>query len=522
MSSDKWKTLGAAIILVFVALQLIDFLSISSLPSETVTPQNRSTTTTVTSASTTSALVPGELPGYTGWARPETTLAKFFSITSISPTEPRLGEPFTIHLWCHQNEICSKASSLFFLRAYGPSVIPGIVRTSNRGKYAVEFTFPDPGQYTVEVVLTFSNPPPLEQFPLQSGQEEPPYEGYLLPGFPLTVMIQQAESPNTVLIHGGGPQCQPQDIAETSPLSSYNKARWKVMTKANAPGYIPKSTGISKNGYLRNVNSIGIQMDYEYISKCHLVPSDILFTRQTVQNPFQQCGKNIHILFIGDSVMRVQKQRFDEMVEHLPNVQTTYVTLYGGYLRVKRMTDTFSVQMDDFIRRAADDSKIILFNTGLHDIHRLCGNEWKDDRYDYLDKELLDSGTFSCTQQYRTLLREFALIVQSIPADLRIFQSTTAAWPKYGNFGIEWPLGGQNMPVATDSVPIFNAIAFDVLQEFAKSIQIVDGYWITYSRPDNREVGTIGSKLSHPGLEVQIAMCRIWITLILDTICSGK
>jgi hypothetical protein len=37
---------------------------------------------------------------------------------------------------------------------------------------------------------------------------------------------------------------------------------------------------------------------------------------------------------------------------------------------------------------------------------------------------------------------------------------------------------------------------------------------------DNREIGTTGKKLSHPGLEVQSAMTIIWSMLILERVCG--
>ena len=51
------------------------------------------------------------------------------------------------------------------------------------------------------------------------------------------------------------------------------------------------------------------------------------------------------------------------------------------------------------------------------------------------------------------------------------------------------------------------------------NIIITDTYWMTLSRPDNREIdkrSDIGKKLSHPGLEVIDAMIRIWFTLAMQ------
>jgi hypothetical protein len=153
----------------------------------------------------------------------------------------------------------------------------------------------------------------------------------------------------------------------------------------------------------------------------------------------------------------------------------------------------------------------------LHDIHRLCGQEWTQDRKDYLS---VSDTTFSCLQEYESIIRDFAKLIKRIPADLKIFQTSTAAWPKYGNYGIQWNIdGAQLLPLDPSFVIPFNEIAVDVLKAYEDDIQIMDGFWITYPRPDNREIGDVGNKLSHPGLEVQGAMARIWSTLILERIC---
>jgi hypothetical protein len=82
------------------------------------------------------------------------------------------------------------------------------------------------------------------------------------------------------------------------------------------------------------------------------------------------------------------------------------------------------------------------------------------------------------------------------------------------------------MPLVSDFSETFNEIAFEVLQEHntngsndQEKILIMDGYWITYARPDNREYGDIGKKLSHPGDEGLSAMSRIWAKIIVDKVC---
>lgn len=78
------------------------------------------------------------------------------------------------------------------------------------------------------------------------------------------------------------------------------------------------------------------------------------------------------------------------------------------------------------------------------------------------------------------------------------------------------------MPVATDFVGFFNEIAYDVLKDSFPEIPIMDGYWISYARPDNREITpglkkALEKKLSHPGLEVVLTLLRQWTTIVLQS-----
>lgn len=532
-SSSGWWKIGVVILILFLFLflQFLDFRSAKISPDSirfTCQGGPNNVGAFVTMAGTTMALVPGELPGYTGWARPEGTLAGHFSIVSFSNQQPRTGQEFSVTVQCTGHEECAKGTSMFFLRAYGPSVVPGIFVNEGNGLYKMIFIPMDPGLYTVEVVLTFSDTPAFETLPLPSTEQETPYEGYLLPGFPLQLAVQEP-STSYETTKQTNTLCTLDDLIESSSSSAVSKGRWKVRTKMNEPGYTSSSIGnkqTSEDGYIKALNSLGIQMSYDYASNCTLVSRAAYRKQQQSNHPFAQCGqhsnppKNLQVIFIGDSVMRIQKDVFDGMVKHLPNIKTSYLSLYGGYRRCQKLKTDVRVYLNDIQRRFPNDLKAILFNTGLHDIHRLCGKEWNNDRYEYLDKEILDSGRFFCVNEYRSLMDDFAKIIQDFKADLNVFQTSTAAWPKYGNWGIEWSFGSQHLPLASDVVSHFNDIAFDVLEKYRESIQIMDGYWITYSRPDNREVGDIGHKLSHPGLEVQTVMMRIWSMILLAKACN--
>ena len=584
------------------------------------------------------SIAPGELPGYTGWARPEKTLARFFSIASVKPVAVGAnknnieGYEYVIKVRCEGHRDCYPKSkyrynnnvsaggggdggpSLFFLRAYGPAVVSGTVTSqscsssssssgriggdtdfSNTGidatagcSYDIRFVFYDPGLYTIEAVLTFSNPPPVSVFPLSSqdaaNQQQPHYEGYLLPGFPLlaNVNVNAAVVPEGQEEQSAGPSdrnnnnnnynnnlCTFDDLTETSPTSAIEKARWKVTGKVNEPGYSSNTMNspvVSKIGYRNNANSLGINMEYQYTNNCRILRESSFRgeknTKEAVVHAFTTCGTRpkktkIHIVYIGDSVLRVQKDMLQDLLKGVSTkdrleFEFSFLSLHGGYRKNQVLGPAYVQEFLQDIQRKAGradvdvDVKVaVLFNTGLHDIHRLCGSEFKDERPSYLDKTSLAStgvSSFACVDEYRALLRDFLETVADFPATLKVFQTTTSAWPKYGNFGIDWNDNPQDMPLVSDFSAVFNEIAFGVLADYTgtgtgtdtpreknnysngngtgNSIAIMDGYWITHPRPDNREIGDIGKKLSHPGVEVLSTMARTWVMLIRDRVCS--
>ena len=527
-----------------------------------------------------------------------------------------MGDNFIITIRCQGHTGCKtqhnyrKTQNLFFTRAYGPSVISGIILPSQQQQsngsnddhtdYMVQFRFLDPGIYTVEVVITFSNTVSFDRYPLRENEdEEPNYEGYMLPEFPLQVQVvgsgdgSQVSSPTPTTIDR---LCSFSELTEQSSSSdALSKARWKVKSKSNMQvdeKYATSSTidlPISSDGYKRNIHSTGIQMTYEY-TNCTLISKSAFSKRQGNNNPFYQCATNnrrsgggsssvsdnggghrqlqesntkktktkqqLIVIFIGDSVMRIQKNMFDGYLKNIDSdiitIKTIMIELYTGYRRCEKLVGpNVQKSLQDIKKEynigdgpANKDSSTkvaILFNTGLHDIHRLCGQEFTKDRLEYLptndDAKRVDliKGTFKCIDEYKSILQDFTKIIEEFPAKLRVFQSTTAGWPKYGNYNIEWPTHrGQNLPLSPDIVSYYNEFSYNVLLEKQRGlsqhinnddnhqdgIHIMDGYWITYSRPDNREIGDIGHKLSHPGLEVQSAMVRIWIMLLLEKVCS--
>ena len=492
--------------------------------------QTSSRSNLIYASADTTSLHPGELPGYTGWARPEHTLAKYFKIEDVSTDNPTVGQPFIVTVECQGHEDCDKDAALFFLRAYGPAVIPGTVsKIDNQpGAYRLQYAFHDPGQYTVEAVLTFSTAPSIDDFPVQDESQQSPFEGYMLPDFPLIVTvgsvdteIEQYASTNT---NDKGALCTIQDMTVTSTNEAIDKARWVVTGKSNAPGYVESGTAvITKEGYIQGINALGIQMDYQYLSTCTLLPESTLGDQSVFANCPTENGKKLHIIYIGDSVLRVQKIKLEQLTNRTSNFEFHFLPLPGGFRRNQISGSNVTSYLEGKQKEFPKDPKAVLFNTGLHDIHQLCGAENTDDRRTYLDPKILESGSFSCTSEYRALLQEIVTQIQQFPAQLKVFQTTTAAWPKYGNWGIGWEANAQNMPLVSDFSHAFNEIAVDVVNqmnaEAKDKIHIMDAYWMTYARPDNREIGDIGNKLSHPGDEVLSVMARMWSKTVLDAVC---
>lgn len=493
------------------------------------------------------ALAPGELPGYTGWARPERTLAGYFTVVGSVQNVTKAGNDWVVNLQCRDHADCAKAQSWFFVRAYGPAVITGQVvkqssSSSTPGSYQVRFRPMDPGTYHVEVVLAFSDAPALDAFPLPAEHAPVCYEGYLLPNFPLQLTVTSGDN---ALIQSSLPFCSTRQLTEraiTSP--AMDRARWRVVDKnhdkRHALRTTPPSNSVSLVNYQNSYNSLGVMMEYEFMD-CQLIPPSlsppVSGPSTTVgdndnsnnNNPFQclqkqkQPEKLLHVILIGDSVIRLQKLVFDQYIRGSTNkIKVSFLELYGGTLRCLHHSGTNVTEVLPSMV-VPGERRVVVFNTGMHDIHRLCGTEWADDRQSYLSPQ---DARLPCTVLYKRAVQELANAIDQFPADIKIFQTTTAAWPKYGNYNIAWgPTNGQVLPLDPSFVPYFNRIAVETLQSndyAANTFLVVDAYWMTLARPDHRETDRqvhIGKKLSHPGPELVDVMVRIWTMILVWKMC---
>jgi hypothetical protein len=406
-------------------------------------------------------------------------------------------------------EPCQSSSSnggggggtLFYVRMYGPAVTSGLVQDYHNGTYECTFAVMDAGVYTIEVVVTYSQPPPVEDFPLPSKKfpttQEPPYEGHLVAGFPIVVYIPtvtNTDSPTSRRTNMYHPKergnrrtmkavyssytqppvdhsqqqqrrhCTTVDLTETSSTSAYYKARWVVTDRVNQAHHQIKTAPQSVNleQYQWSLNGLGIQMQYQY-QDCDIPVDDPITNRFTTAkqrsepNVQQDVNHNnvaslistclaptnkdnsnsnnkLQFLLIGDSTMRLQKDYLESYLSQLfPNgyghmIQITFIELFGGMLKCQYEGRPNVTQLLEKQRRRQQKGgrrqQVIMFNSGLHDIHRLCGQQWKEDRATYLNH--IPDLDLSCPQLYREALTELVQKVAQTPAVLRIFQTTTA------------------------------------------------------------------------------------------------
>ena len=132
---------------------------------------------------------------------------------------------------------------------------------------------------------------------------------------------------------------------------------------------------------------------------------------------------------------------------------------------------------------------------------------------------------FSCVQLYRESLTELVTAVAAFPASLRVWQTTTAGWPKWGNYGVAWPADKwQVLPSDPTAIAHWNNVAWEVLLPFSNEIAVMDAYWLTLSRPDHREsdrLNSLGKHMVHAGPQVYYVLMRKWAMMILQTICPS-
>lgn len=398
-------------------------------------------------------IAPGELPGYTGWARPENTLAGQFQITGVSEMKGKTGQEWFVDVECMAEE-CKQGGSLFYVRAYGPSIITGKVSDNGDGTYRAIFYPTDPGRYTVEVVLEFSEKPLFDTFPVGVNDTELAYEGWLLPGFPMQITFEEAERDDSdngndtkaVATTDDRTWCNFDDLLETDTDSGRTKGRWKVVDNVRTKYHrqiTPDGNGVSYLGYQHGLNSLGVKLKYENndcrvltyaranrdAEGAHLV--DRCLSGLGIANS-PEPEHQIHVVFVGCSVMRLMRSSFDFLLRkaNMTNVKTSLVDIRRGLFRTM---PHMKRQLNNFTETNPDEKRFVVFNTGLHDIDRLCsGRMWAArQRDEEIMNKTIPEGQ-PCIETYRQQFEEMVQFIGEYPAELKVFRSTTPGWMKVG------------------------------------------------------------------------------------------
>ena len=407
-------------------------------------------------------ILPFELPGYTGWSRPIHTLADCFQIVQdedLPLEEATIGKNWTVKVEC-KHPAAANGGALFYVRAYGRALLPGTITDHKNGSYTIHIVPHDVGSYTVELVLTFSQSPSFLEMPNKRDKTNPSYEGYMLPGFPLTVTaVEEEESPsssmessrrldtpsgdnnNTVLQGLLGdkeekqpwnknlPMCSANHLMETSNFSPLTTGRWLVTNKSRSNPYPTEpienymlADQISIPNYKNSKTSIGIQMDYFYndcnvLSYANMVSADVWLEVIEKTQAKNNNKAPLHILYVGDSNTRNQYNFFRDHIgiplKYLDGkIKLSYIDMMsrGDFDKVfetakkeiKKLTHNPSGS-------AKEDNFFVLYNAGLHELMR--GGE-----------------------QYVKDVKQLTGLIQSFPATLRVWQSSTAGWPKWGMY----------------------------------------------------------------------------------------
>mmetsp|Transcript_33811 Transcript_33811/g.100858 ORF Transcript_33811/g.100858 Transcript_33811/m.100858 type:complete len:667 (-) Transcript_33811:516-2516(-) len=486
------------------------------------------------------SIAPGELPGYTGWARPEHTLAGRFRILSVSPPSGTVAaggdeDGWSVRVRCSAPE-CRHGGSHFYLRAYGPAILAGRMVDEGDGTYAATFYPVDPGVYTVEAVLAFSTAPLFDRFPLV-GEEEPGYEGYLLPGFPLRLDVVVAGAataadggivPSAAARSPGADDdawCTSAQLVETEGSgTALRSGRWKVVDRVQSGDHGTLSSdpdGVSWTGYRENLNSLGVVLRY-VPNGCRLLPESRLMSSPSPpkgdgggeggggEHLWDKClvdagianstdpADQIHIIMIGDSVMRLQEDSLRVFLNGstTANLQISRIGMTGG---ISRTLANVSAALEDIHDANPAGRRFVVFNSALHDMDRLCSSEMRGSRKKHFPG--MNESALVCVQFYRELLGRFVDLIAEYPAELKIFRTANAAWPKYGNYGFTWPTTQlQPFSRSPNFVAKINDVAYGVVAERGKDrVRIVDGYWMTLPRPDHTEVGRVNTIGKHMG-----------------------
>ena len=380
-------------------------------------------------------LGPNDLPGYTGWARPQESIAPMLGVAGPSTASIEVSRPATFRIECLQGDKrCHSGGAGLYIRFYGPALqTPDAIVDYRNGTYSIEVTFHDPGHWFMEAVVEYSVAPPQSAiFPNEI--EEKYYEGYPIPGSPLPFRVADAPPQSAIFPNGieekyyegypipGSPLPFVRGACMPAQLSGL-RGRWKLIGRMQPWNSISKHQKADVNMAL-----LGLRFGFEPYT-CSLLPMEQLLEKCGQHLPAQQ-----QIVLVGDSTMRVQLEVLKAQQQTcgpghpLKQWNVHYIRTDGGL----RLTIDHVVQELRSIReRYRNTPMAVLFNSGLHDTDKYCGvGGWVKWR------EAQKLNITDCVEQYGELferLQDAMLRLQ--PRPLLMFRSSTSAWQKWGNWG---------------------------------------------------------------------------------------
>ena len=368
--------------------------------------------------------------------------------------------------------------------------------------------FHEPGRYILEVVLAYSHVQPMEDFPLANpNSTEPLFEGYLISGAPSVLEVRGAQPEPPKYQRA---QCQFHYLFETSTTSALENHKWTVASKTNDKSQANlsrKSDNFTFEEYKWGPSSIGFQMQYHH-RLCHLKSMTEL-EREIYSLP-QKWVETAHLVMIGDSQIFGQNKMMSRTFSR--KLRTTLIKTHDGLtIRLPQIRETLHRLSNEAVE---GERFYVMFNAGLHEIARMCSSLHHSSRSRLIR---VPDEHYSCIHEYKTNLNQLVELVLDFPAKLRIYQDTSAGWLRWGNYGFAWPPDSPQLyPLDFHACLKFNQVAWDILQ--AKSIPVMDTFWLSLSRPDHREIDILnsrGKKIVHLGVELYDVLLRKFLSAIL-------
>jgi hypothetical protein len=127
-------------------------------------------------------------------------------------------------------------------------------------------------------------------------------------------------------------------------------------------------------------------MDYQP-STCSLIPERGVYNSKSGEHILDVCLKDsvvlgrrhetFRLIFVGDSVMDQQHMHmWQELMSGMKRVVNvhTLISTHGG---IKFSIDDVKKEMNSLLTTEnSGEKRIVIFNTGLHDIDKLCAQHW--------------------------------------------------------------------------------------------------------------------------------------------------